>query len=116
MLGHLVKDFNNEKWKDNKFKEFIDEKLKIKLAKLAKDDKYSQLDENDVEGTPNELYEKIYRRIGIGKQFLMDPCPYYELWNYEDCYSSLTSDFIGDLIYLNHPFSKTAAYLVKVMQ
>ena len=94
----------------------ISEKLKGKLKKLDKDDKNADLNEADVEGTPYEVYKRIFNRLGIGRIPLSDPCPYVDYWNIEECYDALNSDWMGELIYLNHPFSKTAAFMVKIME
>lgn len=94
----------------NKINELLEEKLKI----LDSDPINAGLWEFDIAGTPLVIFKKIYRRLGVLKKYLSDMCVLNNEWNQKDCFDALLNDWIGDLIFLNPPFSKMAAFMLKV--
>ena len=59
------------------------------------------------------IFKKISRRLGLLRRHLKDPCPPAEGWNQNDNFDLLIDDWFGDIMFLNPPFSKTAATLVR---
>lgn len=75
---------------------------------------YQEAQYSDQAITPWKIKKAIARLFGVRQSHFWDPCPFDCNWNAEYSNDALTQKWAGDLIYLNHPWSKSFAFFPRM--
>lgn len=86
----------------------------ISLKALSETKYTKEFDLKYVAGTRYSIFRKIFREFGLRLYMFSDPCPFNEHWNGNGYFDALTSNWFGQLIWLNCAFGKYYTFIKKI--